>query len=166
MNVLYVSTYHYLYIVRLPNRRSSQYTDRGQSLCSLEICNTPHGNQDTVYNYDCNCIVILIAYSNVRYTMLSICNIQTNKTSRTLWNRVVDTIKYHRGRGLDWTFLEAFPTMELLMATCHDNGFNRGRINVTATRRKTYFTCKKSCCPKSLRAVTCSVTRSGIVWCW
>ena len=55
---------------------------------------------------------------------------------------------------MDWTFLKAFPTMELLMASCHENGFNKGRINVTATSRKRYFTCKISGCPKSLRAVT------------
>ena len=34
----------------------------------------------------------------------------------------------HRGRAMDWTFLEAFPTMELLMASCHENGFNKGRF--------------------------------------
>ena len=60
----------------------------------------------------------------------------------------------HRGRAMDWTFLEAFPTMELLMASCHENGFKKGRVNVTATSRKRYFTCKISGCPKSLRAVT------------
>ena len=60
----------------------------------------------------------------------------------------------HRGRALDWTFLEAFQTMELLMASCHENGFNKGRINVTATSRKRYFSCKIPGCPKRLRAVT------------
>ena len=60
----------------------------------------------------------------------------------------------HRGRVQDWTFLVAFPTMELLMATCYENGFNKRRTNVTATSRKTYFTCKTSGCPISLRAVT------------
>ena len=58
------------------------------------------------------------------------------------------------GRALDWTFLEAFPTMELLMASCHENGFNKGEIHVTATSRKRYFTCEISGCPKNLRAVT------------
>ena len=42
----------------------------------------------------------------------------------------------HRGWAMDWTFLEAFPTMELLMASCHENGFNKERVNVTATSRK------------------------------
>ena len=60
----------------------------------------------------------------------------------------------HRGRAMDWTFLEAFPTMELLMASFHENGFKKGRVNVTATSRKRYFTCKISGCPRSLRAVT------------
>ena len=35
----------------------------------------------------------------------------------------------HGGRAMDWTFLEAFPTMELLMASCHESGFKKGRIN-------------------------------------
>ena len=40
------------------------------------------------------------------------------------------------------------------MASCHENGLNKGRINVSATSRKKYFTCKISGCPKRLRAVT------------
>ena len=60
----------------------------------------------------------------------------------------------HRGKALDWTFLEAFPTMELLMASCHESGFKKGRINDTAISTKRYFNCKISGCPKRLRSVT------------
>ena len=60
----------------------------------------------------------------------------------------------HRGKALDWTFLEAFPTMELLMASCHESGFKKGRINDTAMSTKRYFNCKISGCPKRLRSVT------------
>ena len=60
----------------------------------------------------------------------------------------------HHGRALDWTFLEAFPTMELLMASCHESGFKKGRINDTAISTKRYFNCKISGCPKRLRSVT------------
>ena len=42
----------------------------------------------------------------------------------------------HRGRAMDWTFLETFPTMELFMASCHENGFNKGRINVKIKKWK------------------------------
>ena len=38
----------------------------------------------------------------------------------------------HRGRAMDWTFLETFPTMELFMASCHENG----RINVKIKKWK------------------------------
>ena len=34
----------------------------------------------------------------------------------------------YRRRALDWTFLEAFPTMELLMASCHENGLIKGEL--------------------------------------
>ena len=68
-------------------------------------------------------------------------------------DQVVD-IATHRGKGVAWTFMEAFSSFALLLASCHNDGFKRGKTNINAGESKTYCKCKIAGCPKVLRAVT------------
>ena len=68
-------------------------------------------------------------------------------------DQVVEIATY-RGKGVAWTFMEAFSSFALLLASCHNDGFKRGKTNINAGESKTYCKCKIAGCPKVLRAVT------------
>ena len=59
-----------------------------------------------------------------------------------------------RGGGVPWTFLESFPSLALLEASCANNGFRRGRTNNNSDTRCTYYNCTTLGCSKVYRAVT------------